>query len=130
MTEPTEEQNRVAREIVDAAFKVHKALGPGLLESAYEQCLVSELSARRLSVQRQVSLPIFYREECIEAGYRMDLLVEGFVVIEIKATETQLPVHQAEVLTYLKLSGHPLGLLINFNVIRIKDGIRRFIRIP
>ena len=130
MIEPTIEHNRVAREIVDAAFAVHKALGPGLLESAYEQCLASELTKRGVSIQRQVGLPIVYQGERIEGAYRMDLLVEGLVVVEVKARETPLPVHQAQLLTYLKLSGHPLGLLINFNVPLIKHGIKRLIQSP
>ena len=107
---------------------MHSALGPGLLESAYEQCLVSELTKRSVSVERQVRLPIFYGGDRIEAGYRMDMVVGERIVVEVKAVELILPIHQAQLLTYLKLSGHPLGLLINFNVTRIKEGIKRFVR--
>jgi GxxExxY protein len=128
MIEPSAAQNQVARTIVDAAFTVHRALGPGLLETAYEECLVYELGTRGLRIERQVGLPIVYRGERIEAAYRIDLLVDGRIVVEIKAAENLLPIHQAQRLTYLKLSGHPLGFLINFNVMRIKDGVRRFVQ--
>jgi GxxExxY protein len=103
-------------------------LGPGLLESVYEHCLAFELTARGFLVDRQVSLPIVYRNARIEAGFRMDMLVNRLVVVEVKATERTLPIHEAQVLTYLKLSGYRLGLLINFNTVLIKDGIRRLIR--
>ena len=128
MIEPTVEHNRVATSIVDAAFTVHKTLGPGLLESAYEQCLSGELATRGISFQRQVGLPIVYQGERIEAAYRMDLVVAGLVVVEVKAREIPLPVHRAQLLTYLKLSGYNLGLLINFNVPLIKHGITRFVQ--
>ena len=128
MIEPTEEHNRVAALVIDAAFAVHRALGAGLLESAYEQCLVCELTARGIAVERQVGLPIVYRDMRIEGAYRIDLLVEGLVVVEVKATETALPVHVAQLLTYLKLSGHQLGLLINFTVPLLKRGIKRLVR--
>jgi GxxExxY protein len=125
--EPSNEHDRVAREIVDSAFAVHSALGPGLLESVYEQCLTHELGTRRLAVERQVAVPVIYRGVRIEAGFRMDLLVESMIAVEIKAVEKVLPVHEAQLLTYLKLSGQSLGILINFNVPRIKDGIRRIV---
>jgi GxxExxY protein len=115
----------VARQIVDAAFKVHSTLGPGLLESVYEVCLVHELTKRGLKVCRQVALPVIYDGMQLDAGFRLDLLVCACVVVELKVVEALLPVHKAQVLTYLKLSGHRLGLLINFNVARIKDGIVR-----
>lgn len=116
----------IAREIVDAAIKVHKTLGPGLLESVYEQCLMLELSKRGLKPQRQVSLPIVYDGTKLEAELRIDLLVNGLVIVEVKSVETLLPIHQSQLLTYLKLSGCRLGLLMNFNVPLLKDGIRRF----
>ncbi len=117
----------VATQIVDAAFKVHSSLGPGLLESVYETCLVYELEHRGLRVQRQIKLPVVYGDLRLESGLRLDLLVEDSVVVELKAVEKMLPVFDAQLLTYLKLSGNRLGFLINFNVPRIKEGIRRFI---
>jgi GxxExxY protein len=127
MLEPSTEHDLIARRIVDSAFAVYSTLGPGLLESVYEECLACELEARNLAVQRQVMLPIFYRDVRIDAGFRMDMVIGGLVVVEIKATERNLPIHEAQLLTYLKLSGHRIGLLINFNVPLIKDGIRRLI---
>lgn len=115
----------VARIVVDAAFKVHTTLGPGLLENVYEVCLAHELSKRSLKLERQVSLPVVYDGEKLDAGLRLDLLIEDILVVELKAVEALLPVHTAQLLTYLKLTGHRLGLLINFNVPLIKDGIRR-----
>jgi len=127
MDEPDKALDDIARQIVDSAFAVHVALGPGLLESVYEQCLAYEIQSRRLIVTRQVMLPVHYRDIVIEAGFRIDLLVSDLVVVEIKAVEKILPVHEAQLLTYLKLSGKRLGLLINFNVPRIKDGIKRLL---
>lgn len=121
---PTE-TDEVARAIVDAAFAVHSQLGPGLLESVYEICLVHELVKRGVDVERQVSLPVVYDSIRLDAGLRLDLVVSRCVVVELKAVEALQPVHKAQVLTYLKLSGHRLGLLINFNVPRIKDGLHR-----
>jgi len=121
------EHDLIARQIVDSAFAVHSTLGPGLLESVYEQCLAYELETRELMAQRQVALPVFYRTLRIDAGFRMDMVVGGLVVVEIKAIERVLPIHEAQLLTYLKLSGHKIGLLINFNVPLIKQGIRRLI---
>ena len=115
----------VAREIVDAAYSVHSMLGPGLLESVYEQCLAYELEAREIAFRRQVALPIVYRNRRIDAGFRLDMVVAGLVVVEIKAVEKLVPVHEAQLGTYLKFSGHRLGLLINFNVVLIKYGIKR-----
>ncbi len=117
----------VATEVVDAAFAVHQTLGPGLLESVYEVCLRHELTLRGVSVEGQVTLPIYYRDLRLDAGLRLDLLIAGCLVVEIKAVEQMLPVHDAQVLTYLKLTGHRLGLLINFNVPLIKNGIKRII---
>jgi GxxExxY protein len=130
MIEPSPEHDLVARQIVDAAFAVHSALGPGLLESVYEQCLVYEMEARDMAFQRQVVLPVHYRHNTIDAGFRMDLVVGGLVVVEVKATEKTVPVHEAQRATYLKLSGYQLGLLINFNVVLIMYGIRRRINSP
>jgi GxxExxY protein len=115
----------IARKIVDAAFRVHKTLGPGLLESVYEQCLCHELGKQNIPFESQISLPIMYDEVRIDCGLRLDLLVDGEVVVELKAVERMLPVFDAQLLTYLKLSGRRLGLLINFNVPVIRDGIRR-----
>ena len=113
--------------IVDAAMKVHTALGPGLLESAYEACLLFELHKRGLKAVRQVEMPVTYEKVKIDVGYRIDLLVEDTVVVELKSVEELLPVHQAQLLSYMKLSGKPVGLLINFNVPRLKDGLKRMI---
>jgi GxxExxY protein len=112
---------------VDAAFKVHSTLGPGLLESVYEICLAHELSKRGLKVQTQVAFPIVYDEVRLDAGLRIDLVVENQLIVEIKAVETMQPVFEAQILTYLKLTKIRLGLLINFNVSKIKDGIRRIV---
>jgi GxxExxY protein len=117
-----------ARQIVDATYTVHRALGPGLLESVYETCLAHELTKRRLQVARQIELPIVYDSLRLDAGLRLDLLVENTVVIELKAVEKLLPIHTAQALTYLKLTGLRLALLINFNVAVISDGIRRVVR--
>ena len=115
----------VAQQIVDSAFKVHCELGPGLLESAYETCLEYELKKRGFSVKRQLMLPIVYGDVELDAGYRIDLLVEDSVVLELKAVSKILPIHEAQLMTYMKLSGNELGFLINFNVTLIKQGIRR-----
>ncbi|MFZ9739783.1 MAG: GxxExxY protein, partial [Prochlorotrichaceae cyanobacterium] len=109
------------------AFTVHSALGAGLLESVYEVCLEYELTKRGLKVDRQVALPVIYDNIRLDAGFRLDLLVNRCVIIELKAVETLLPVHTAQVMTYLKLSKHRLGLLINFNVPLIKSGIKRIV---
>jgi GxxExxY protein len=118
--------NEISGQIVDAAMKVHSALGPGLLESAYENCLLYELHRRGLRAIAQVDLPILYEGIRIDAGYRIDLLVEDAVILELKVVEKILPVHKAQVISYLKLSGKQLGLLINFHVEHLKDGISRF----
>ena len=119
--------NEITREIIGAAMEVHRLLGPGLLESAYEECLVRELALRKLNVERQKPIPIVYKEVKLECGYRIDLLVESRIIVELKSIEAIAPVHQAVVLTYLRLSGRRLGLLINFNVAVLKDGIKRYI---
>jgi len=118
--------NDISAQILDASIKVHRTLGPGLLESAYETCLAYELRQRGLRVETQVSLPVVYEGMRIDAGYRIDLLVEGQVIIELKAVEKLIPLHEAQLITYLKLSDKRLVILVNFNVIRLKDGFRRF----
>jgi GxxExxY protein len=125
--EPSSDLDAVARQIVDAGLKVHRALGPGLLESAYEHCLAYEIGLRGISVRRQVSLPIDYEGTTLEAGYRLDLLVAEAIVVEVKAVEALSRLHEAQVLTYLKLSGHRLGFLMNFNVALFRDGVRRLL---
>jgi GxxExxY protein len=122
-----ERENLLAKEVVDAAYQVHTRLGPGLLESVYEQCLVYELTKRHLSCERQVYLSVHYDGVAIDAGLRLDLWLERSLIIELKAVESLTPLHQAQLMTYLKLTGNKLGLLINFNSIRIKDGIKRVI---
>jgi len=119
--------NEVSGQIVDAAMRVHTALGPGLLESAYEGCLTYELRKRGLKVAPQVGLPVVYEGVNIDVGYRIDLLVDDLVIVELKAVDKLAPIHEAQLLTYLKLSGKRLGLLINFNVLHLKDGIKRMV---
>ena len=119
--------NEITHAIIGAAIEVHKHLGPGLLESAYEECLFHELQLRNLRVERQKPVPVVYKQTKLECGYRLDLLVEGRVVVELKAVDGLGPIHEAIILTYLRMSGHKLGLLINFNVSVLKDGVRRFI---
>ena len=127
-TEPiSPETEHVATEIVDAALKIHKTLGPGLLESVYDTCLVYELEKRGLHVARQVTLPIIYDGRRLDGGLRLDLLIENRVIVEVKAVEKFNPVFEAQLLTYLRLSGKRLGFLINFTVPLIKDGIKRVI---
>jgi GxxExxY protein len=119
------EINEITGQIVDAAMKVHTALGPGLLESTYEACLMYELSKRGLTVQNQVPLPVHDGEVVIEVGYRIDLLVAESVIVELKSVDEIAPIHKAQLLSYLKLSGKKVGLLINFNVELLKHGITR-----
>lgn len=121
------ETDRIAKEVVDGTFKVHSALGPGLLESVYGICLAHELNKRGLKFQTQVAFPIIYDNVRLDAGLRIDLLVEEKLIVEIKAIETMQPVFEAQLLTYLKLTKIRLGLLINFNVPKIKDGIKRIV---
>ena len=118
-------ENDISGKIIGCAIEVHKALGPGLLESAYEECLYYELQAAGLKVEKQKPLPVIYKEVKLEAGYRIDLLVEDCVVVELKAVDALHDVHTAQVLTYLKLSGCKLGLLLNFNVTKLVNGIKR-----
>ena len=120
-------ENEITEKIIKCAMSVHTSLGPGLLESAYEECLFYELSEEGLQVVKQKPLPLVYKEVKLECGYRVDLLVESKVVVEIKAVEAFNDIHLAQVLTYLKLSGCRIGLLLNFNVLHLRNGIKRVI---
>jgi GxxExxY protein len=115
----------VARAIIDASFSIHTALGPGLLEAAYEACLEYELTKRQLGVQKQVPMPVRYGETYLPIGYRLDLLVAASVVVEVKCTDRLHPLHRAQLLSYLKLGGFKLGLLLNFNTVHMRHGIKR-----
>jgi len=117
----------LARNVVDAGLKVHRTLGPGLFEAVYEHCLVRELGKRGLAAQRQVFLPVTYDGETLDAAYRLDILVEDALIIEIKAVDALSRVHEAQILTYLRLSGFRIGFLMNFNAPLFKDGLRRFV---
>jgi GxxExxY protein len=119
--------NGLTENIIGAAIEVHKVLGPGLLESAYEGCLAHELSLDNISFARQVPLPVTYKSFQLDCGYRLDFLVEKTVVVELKAGEGLQPIHEAQLLTYLKLGGWPIGLVINFNVPVLKKGIKRMV---
>lgn len=119
--------NQITENIIGAAIDVHRALGPGLLESAYEACLVFELAQRGLKVEQQRPLPVVYREVRLDCGYRLDLLVEDAVIVEVKAVDRLAPIQEAQLLSYLKLSGCKVGLLINFNVTVLKNGLRRVV---
>ncbi len=119
--------NKLSNEIIGAALEVHAGLGPGLLELTYESCLHHELGLRGIASERQVRLPIRYKEMLIPEAYRIDLLVENCVVIEIKVVDALVPVHSAQLLTYLKMSGKHLGLLLNFHNVRLADGIKRLV---
>ncbi len=120
-------ENQIAEGIVEAAFRVHRHFGPGLLENAYEACLAHELLDMGFNVEKQVALPLVYREVKLDAGYRLDLWVERRVIIEVKAVADLHPVHFAQMITYLKLTGNGLGLIINFHSSLLKDGIRRVV---
>ncbi len=117
----------IFKKILDCSFQVHTALGPGLLESAYEECLYYELNKIGLKVEKQKALPLVYKEVKLETGYRIDLIVENSIIIEIKAVDSLSDIHLAQILTYLKLSNCKLGLLVNFNVRHLKDGIKRVV---
>ena len=119
--------NQLTGAIITAAMKVHSALGPGLLEGAYEACVLHELRKQKLLAERQVPLPVIYDGVTIDLGYRIDLLVENLVIVELKCVETLHPIFQAQIISYLKLSGKPVGLLINFHVVHLRDGIHRFV---
>ncbi|HEX42678.1 MAG TPA: GxxExxY protein [Phycisphaerales bacterium] len=121
------ELNDITSQIIGAAIDVHRALGPGLLESAYEACLAFDLTARGLRVERQRALPVVYRDVKLDCGYRLDLVVESAVAVELKAVDHVLPIHKAQLLSYLRLSGLKAGLLINFNVKMLKDGTIRLV---
>jgi GxxExxY protein len=124
------EVEALATASVDAALAVHRELGPGLLESAYEACLAHELELRRITVQRQLPVPLDYRGVRIEVGFRADLLLDTRLLLELKAVEAVSPLHRAQVITYLKLLKLPLGLLINFNSLLLKDGLERILNVP
>ncbi|MCG6947756.1 MAG: GxxExxY protein [Acidobacteria bacterium] len=124
---PSPRTEEIATEIVDAAFLVHSTLGPGLLESVYEECLAYELAERGLKFERQLVLPITYKDQRIDGGLRLDFLVEDRIVLEVKAVEALVSVHTSQLLTYMKLGDHRLGFLINFNVSLIKNGIHRYV---
>ena len=119
--------NEVTLTVIGAGIEVHRALGPGLLESAYEECLCRELDLRKIQFDRQRHLPVNYKRIRLDCGYRLDLLVAGTVVVEIKAVDRLLPIHQAQLLTYLRLGGWKVGLLMNFNVAALKQGIKRVV---
>jgi len=121
------DRNEISGAIVDAAMKVHSALGPGWLESAYAACLRHELIKRGLKVAYEVPVPVVYDGLKLDAGYKLDLLVEDTVVVELKAIEALAPIHQAQIISYLKLARKPIGLLINFHSLHLKDGIKRFV---
>ena len=125
--EPTPEVDALARVVVDAGLAVHRELGPGLLESSYEFCLAHELSLRGIASQRQLGLPVHYKGAKLDMGYRLDLLVANLIIVEVKAIEALTPLHEAQILTYMKLTGCQLGFLMNFNVPLFKNGLRRFI---
>jgi GxxExxY protein len=118
---------KVFKQILDASFKVHSALGPGLLESSYEECLYYEIKKSGLKVIKQKPLPLIYEDVKLEIGYRVDLMVEDRIIVEIKSVESLADIHLAQILTYMKLSESKLGLLVNFNVKHLKDGIKRVI---
>lgn len=118
---------KIFKLVLDSSFKIHTALGPGLLESAYEECLYYELLQSGLKVRKQVPLPLIYKEVKLETGYRVDLLVEDKIIIELKSVESLADIHMAQILTYMKLAKCKLGLLVNFNVRHLKDGIKRVI---
>ena len=120
------EINQITEKIIGCAIEVHKNIGPGLLESAYEECLVYELRKAGLIVDQQVAVPVVYKEIKLDYGYRIDVLIENKVVIELKTVDAFAPVHEAQILTYMKFASKSLGLLINFNVALLKDGIKRY----
>jgi GxxExxY protein len=123
----TQSFNELTERVIGACIEIHRALGPGLLESAYEECLCHELSLAETKFERQKPLPVHYKGVNLDCGYRLDLVVEQKVIVELKAVENLLPIHEAQLLTYLKLSGLTLGLLINFNVAMLKQGIKRIV---
>ena len=125
--ETQEKRDPLTEKVIGCAIEVHRILGPGLLESAYQRCLALELHNQGLSFETEVPMPVRYKNEILDCGYRADMLVEKSLILELKAVETILPIHQAQLLTYMKLSGIHLGLLINFHQTRLIDGLKRFI---
>lgn len=125
--ENQENRDPLTEKVIGCAIEVHRILGPGLLESAYRRCLALELAKQGLDVATEVPMPVNYKGEVLDCGYRADMLVEKSLILELKAVETLLPIHQAQILTYLKLSGLRIGLLINFHQTRLVDGLKRFI---
>ncbi len=121
------DQNKLTHEILDSAYKVHSTLGPGLLESAYKACLVYELQKKGFKVEVEKPIPLIYEEIKLDCGYRLDILVENTVIVELKTVETFTDVHTAQVITYLKLTNKHIGLLLNFNTKSLKDGIKRLV---
>lgn len=119
------ELNEISGQIISAALKIHSAIGPGVLESVYQTCLLHELQKCGLDVKSQVALPVIYENLRLDSGYRIDLIVEDKIIVELKCVETLLPIHKAQLLTYLRLANKPLGLLVNFNVVHLRDGIKR-----
>ena len=119
--------NTLSSQIIGAAIEVHRQLGPGLLESAYEVCLAYELKQRKIACERQVTIPVIYKDITLDAGFRVDIIVDDLIVLELKSVNTLAAIHEAQLITYLKLTGFPLGLLLNFNVRLMRDGIKRII---
>ena len=120
-------ENALSKVVIGAAIEVHRQLGPGLLESVYEECLAYELNRRHIPFERQKPIPVVYHEVHLDCGFRLDLLVDSLVVVELKAVDELAPIHQAQMLTYLKLTGCKLGLLLNFNEAKLRDGIKRVV---
>ena len=125
--QPSFAVNQITHAVIAAAMTVHSTLGPGLLESAYQACLAHEIRSRGIEVASEVPLPVVYQGKKLEVGYRIDPVVEGRVVIEVKSVETIHPIHEAQILSYMRLSGFSVGLLINFNVLHLRDGIKRMV---
>ena len=121
------EFDELSRKVIGCAIEVHRTLAPGLLESTYRQCLACELSHAQIPFQMEVPLPVRYKDVLLDCGYRIDLLVDGGLILEIKSVETLLPIHQAQILTYMRLAKIPIGLLINFNVTKLQNGIKQFV---
>ena len=121
------EFDELSHHVIGCAIEVHQTLGPGLLESTYRQCLSYELSHAQIPFQMELPLPVRYKDVLLDCGYRIDLLVRGDLIVEIKSVETLLPIHQAQILTYMRLAKIPIGLLINFNVLKLQNGIKRFV---
>jgi GxxExxY protein len=119
--------NKITESVIGAAIEVHRHLGPGLLESAYEECLCEELVLRNIPFKRQLALPVLYKGKKLDVGYRIDLLVDDEVVVELKTVESVLPIHEAQTLTYIRLGGWQVGLILNFNVTVLKNGIKRLV---